>query len=164
MMDMVLGDAAVRIPPLTLRGYWVNRPPVAEPQRGSFQLIHQAGGRWLLEEPVGHPLMAGDATAVTRTGDGPVDESLGWVQNPAGLIVAPSAWFDPVEASSAELPGTDAVAGRSCVRVAVSYSRHTTRRMILWLDREWPLVLAARSDDTEPRDHPRFELRVTDVR
>jgi hypothetical protein len=36
--------------------------------------------------------------------------------------------------------------------------------MLLWLDQECGLILAARSDDAERREHPRFELRVTEVR
>ncbi|BAL87750.1 hypothetical protein AMIS_25300 [Actinoplanes missouriensis 431] len=44
---------------------------------------------------------------MTSAGAGPVDESLGWVQHPAGLIVAPAAWFDPAEAEVFEFPGLD---------------------------------------------------------
>ncbi|BAL87754.1 hypothetical protein AMIS_25340 [Actinoplanes missouriensis 431] len=155
---------ATTAPPVTLRGSWVNRPPLGEPQSGTFLLAHQGHGRWLLEQPIGIPLLAGDTTTVTSAGAGPVDESLGWVQHPAGLIVAPAAWFDPAEAEVLEFPGLEYVAARPCVPLAVNYSRHSSRRMLLWLDQEWGLILAARSDDAEPRDHPRFELRVTEVR
>lgn len=163
MIGNRLGVAA-EVPPLTLRGSWVNRPPLAEPQHVAFRLVHQAGGQWLLEQPIGTPLLVGDATTVTGVGDGQVDEGLGWVQNPAGLIVAPAVWFDPAEAEAFEVPGIEYVAARPCVRIAVRYSRHSARRMLLWLDEEWRLILAARSDDAERRDHPRFELRVTEVR
>lgn len=156
--------AVAELPPLTLRGSWVNRPPLADPQHGTFLLVHQASGQWLLEQPIGTPLLVGDATTVTGVGDGQVDESLGWVQNPAGLIVAPAAWFGQAETEAFEVPGIEYVAARPCVRIAVKYSRHSARRMLLWLDEEWRLILAARSDDAERRDHPRFELRITEIR
>ncbi|MEU4560159.1 hypothetical protein AB0F72_17385 [Actinoplanes sp. NPDC023936] len=60
---------------MTLRGSWVNRPPLAEPQDGTFLLAHQGHGQWLLEEPVGTPLLAGDATTATRAGDERIDET-----------------------------------------------------------------------------------------
>ncbi|WP_433367047.1 hypothetical protein ACQPZX_38900 [Actinoplanes sp. CA-142083] len=164
MVDIAGRALSATAPPLTLRGSWVNRPPLAEPQHGSFLLVHHGGGQWLLEQPMGTPLLAGDATTATRAGAGQVDGSLGWVQNPAGLIVAPSAWFDPAVAEMFEVPGVEYKAARPCVPVTVKYSPHSARRMLLWLDEEWGLILAARSEDAERRDHPRFELRVTEVR
>lgn len=163
MLTESRAGAITAAPPLTLRGSWVNRPPLAQPQHSDFLLVHHGRGQWLLEEPIGTPLLAGDAATVTRAGDAQVDESLGWIQNPAGLIVSPAAWFDPAEAEVYELPGLEYIAARPCVPLAVKYSRHSARRMLLWLDQEWGLILAARSDDTEQRDHPRFELNVTQV-
>src|SRR5262245_25341913 len=125
------------IPALALRGTWVNRPPLAEPQRGAFELTHRPGDGW-------HgPRGAGE---------------------PASIVADPASWFTDPATGAVELPGRETVAGRLCSRLLVSYSRHSAYRMLLWLDAEWPLVLAARSEDPAGRlEHPRFELRVTEI-
>ena len=136
-----LGRTA-EVPALVVRGSWDNRPPLAEPQHGAFELRHLAGGLWLLDD------QAHDD----------------WVGTPAGLIASPGSWFREPETSAVELPGREMVAGRACRRLLVDYSRHSAYRMVLWVDSEWPLVLAARSQDSGRLEQPRFEVRATEVR
>ena len=153
---------------LELRGSWDNRPPMATPQHGVFLLMHLPDRQWLLEQPIGTTRLVGDAGVQASISGGEVrvhTGEAGWVQEPAGMVAAPTAWFtNDAEIEVLEIPGRETVAGRGCSRFLVSYSRHSQRRMMLWIDDEWPLVLAARSVDPGPREQARFEMAVTEVR
>ncbi|MEV7629536.1 hypothetical protein [Actinoplanes sp. NPDC089786] len=155
------------VPALVLRGDWDNRPPVAEPRHGTFQLTRMVDGQWLLEEPIGMPKLAGRSEAPSTSSDrrGPVRVGAeGWLREPAGMVASPLSWFpNPAETEALELPGRELIAGRGCTRLLVSYSRHSIQRVMLWLDTEWRLVLAATSYGQAQPGRPRFELRVTEV-
>ncbi|MFC7531913.1 hypothetical protein [Actinoplanes sp. GCM10030250] len=182
------------LPALVLRGSWANRPPIAIPQQGRFELVHLLSGHWLLNSPLfpGTPSSAGTSSAGTSsagTSSAGTSSSSGsssagspfaresfvsgepsfvgaagdpaWVGQPAGIVAAPTAWFtNPAETEAVPLPGREIIAGRPCSRLRVSYSRHSRHSMTLWLDDEWPLVLAARSGEQDPA---RFEVRVTEL-
>ena len=159
---------SAEIPWLELRGSWDNRPPMATPQHGAFLLVHLPARQWLLEQPVGTTRLVGDTEVQATISGGDVrihTGDAGWVQEAAGMVAAPTSWFgNDDEIEVVEIPGRETVAGRSCSRFLVKYSRHSQRRMMLWLDDEWPLVLAARSVDQEHREQARFEMAVTEVR
>ncbi len=156
------------LPALVLRGSWENRPPAATPQRGAFSLVHVPTGRWVLEQPTGSLRLVGDGATQVLFGEGGSDTyrgDEGWVREPAGLLAATAAWFPrPDDNEVLEVPGRETVAGRACSRFVVKYSPHSTRVMALWLDDEWPLVLAARSVSGErTADDRRFEVHVSKI-
>lgn len=155
------------IPALELRGTWDNRPPMAEPQHGSFLLTHLPSQQWFLDQPVGTTRLVGDAEVQATIVDGDVrihTGDAGWVQEPAGMVAAPTSWFSKNEdIEVCEMPGRERIAGRRCSRLLVRYSQHSTHKIMLWLDDEWPLVLAARSIEQQPRGKARFEMTITEV-
>ncbi|WP_203867248.1 hypothetical protein [Plantactinospora endophytica] len=159
---------SAEIPALELYGTWTNRPPLAEPQHGSFLLTRLPDRQWFLEQPIGTTRLVGDAERQAAVVDGDVrihTDEAGWMREPAGMVAAPTSWFSKNEDIQVqELPGHERIAGRRCSRLLVNYSRHSTRKMMLWLDDEWPLVLAARSVDQQSRDDARFELTITELR